>query len=279
MNKKSPFSIDSQSIPLPEKDLFWVPFFALFSREIQRFFKVIFQTLGTPVINTGLYLLIFGVSLGEQIRIGFDLPYLAFLIPGLVTMGVLRNAFDNSSGSIITSKFCGELEDLRISPLSPSQIAWANGLGGLCRGLIVGLITLLIGQIFYYFYIGSFLSIQNPLSLCFFLFTSGLSFANLGLCIAMRAKTLEHVSAISTFVLLPFIYLGGIFFSLDLLHPFWRQVSLANPLLYLVNGVRYGILGISDIDILSCSIVATLSTIIFHLLALSSLKKGSYHRW
>lgn len=264
---------------LSMKNLSWVPFYALFKREIRRFFKVIFQTLGTPIINTSLYLLIFGVSLGEQIRVGFDLPYLAFLIPGLVTMGVLRNAFDNSSGSIITSKFCGELEDLRISPLSASQIAWANGLGGLCRGLIVGFLTLVIGQIFYLLYLGSYLSIQNPLSLCFFLFTSGLSFANLGLCIAMQAKTIEHVSAISTFILLPFIYLGGIFFSLDLLHPFWRIASLANPLLYLVNGVRYGILGISDIDISVCAIVACITTLVFHLLALLSLEKGSYHRW
>jgi ABC-2 type transport system permease protein len=260
-------------------NLTWVPFFSLFYREIRRFFKVFFQTLATPLISTLLYLLIFGLSIGKEIKLIQNHSYLEFLIPGLVMMATLRNAFDNSSGSIITSKFCGELEDLRISPLSPLQIAWANGLGSLTRGLIVGGMTLVLGILFTWISNDTLISIEHPFLLLLFLLTGGMAFANLGLSVSMRAETFEQVSAVSTFILLPLIYLGGVFFSLDHLHPIWQTLSKFNPLLYLVNGVRYSILGFSDVDI-NISIVVSLVTLaVFHLFAIWSLKKGSYHRW
>lgn len=260
-------------------ELTWTPFFSLFSREVHRFFKVIFQTLATPLISATLYLMIFGVSIGKEIQNIRDFPYLAFLIPGLVMMGTLRNAFDNSSGSIIISKFCGELEDLQVAPISPTQIAWANGLGGLVRGLIVGSITLIIGIAFYWVAYKTFLSISHPFLLLFFMFCGGLAFANLGLAVAMQSVNFEHVSAINTFILLPLIYLGGVFFSLDHLHPFWQTLSQFNPLFYLINGVRYSILGSSDVNITLSFLVSLLTLIAFHSLAVWSLKKGSYHCW
>lgn len=260
-------------------NLYWSPFYSLLTREIRRFLKVIFQTVATPLISTTLYLLIFGVSIGKALEKIHNFSYLAFLIPGLLMMSTLRNAFDNSSGSIITSKFSGELEDLRIAPLSPIQIAWANGLGGLCRGLIVGLITLVIGSIFYWIDQQEFLPIHSPFLLLCFLVFGGLAFANLGLCVAMLSKNFEQVSAVNTFALLPLIYLGGVFFSLEHLHPFWQTLSLLNPLLYLVNGVRYSMLGSSDVDLYVSLSVAFFSCVLFHLGAIFSLKKGSYHKW
>ena len=257
----------------------WTPFYSLFRREIRRFLKVIFQTLATPLINTVLYLMIFGLSIGKEIKEIHNHSYLEFLIPGLVMMSTLRNAFDNASGSIITSKFCGELEDLRISPLSPLQIAWANGLGALTRGLIVGGLTLLIGVLFNWFTTGSFVAISHPILLLFFLMVGGLAFANLGLSVAMSSVNFEQVSAVNTFILLPLIYLGGVFFSLDHLHPVWKTISKFNPLLYLVNGVRYSVLGISDVDIGISVAVAFGTLLLFHLIAVRSLSKGSYHRW
>ena len=117
-----------------QQNLRWVPFCSLFHREIARFCKVLVQTVVTPLINSSLYLLIFGVSLGKSIDMG-SLSYLAFLIPGLVMMGCLNNSFQNSSSSVVSSKFSGDLEDYRVSPLSNQQVVWALSFGGLVRGL------------------------------------------------------------------------------------------------------------------------------------------------
>ena len=253
-------------------ELTFSPFLALFFREVRRFMRVIFQTLATPLINTTLYLLIFGVSIGRQISNIHDYPYLAFLIPGLVMMGTLRNAFDNATGSIVTAKFCGELEDLRIVPLSPVQIAWANGLGSLVRGLLVGGVTLCIGILFYGLHQEEFLTIQYPFLMFILLSFGGFGFAQLGLAVSMISKSFEHVNAINTFILLPLIYLGGVFFSLDHLHPFWQGLSQMNPLLYLVNGLRYAMLGASDIPIERALVVTLFTTIFFH-------KALSIHYW
>lgn len=260
-------------------NLRWGPFFSLFIREIRRFLKVIFQTIATPLISTTLYLLIFGVSIGREIASIQDFSYLAFLIPGLVMMATLRNAFENASGSIVTSKFCGELEDLRMVPLSAVQITWANGLGALVRGLIVGGITLFIGDLFYLWEYQQHLPFEHPWILVIFSILGGLAFAHLGLAVSMFSKTFEEVNAVNTFILLPLIYLGGVFFSLAQLHPFWQTVSKFNPLLYLVNGLRYGLLGIADVNIGFALVVVIFTFLGFHLLAIWSLKKGSYHRW
>ena len=260
-------------------NLRWTPFYALLKREIHRTLKVVFQTLATPLINALLYLLIFGVSLGNQIQEIQGHSYLAFLIPGLVMMGSLRNAFENASGSIITSKFIGELEDLRMVPLSPIQIAWGNGLAATLRGLVVGGLTLTLGIIFYWITQGELISIEHPLLLLFFLTAGGLSFAQMGLSISMICTHFEQVSAINTFILLPLIYLGGVFFSLAHLHPFWQTLSELNPILYLVNGVRYSILGAADVPVFLSITISCVTVLFFHCLALWSLHFGSYRRW
>jgi ABC-2 type transport system permease protein len=256
-----------------------IPFYALFMREIHRFFKVIIQTVVTPLITTVLYLLIFGLSIGKNISLSYDVTYLAFLIPGLVIMATLRNAFDNSIGTIITSKFCGELEDLRRAPISPYQIVWAQGLASIFRGIIVGVITLAIGMLFYWIDTGAFLTIKHPFMLFIFLTIGGLTFAHLGLTIAIMTRSFEQVNAINSFILLPLIYLGGVFFSLDHLHPFWHMIAQLNPLIYLVNGVRYSILGVSDVTISYALIFAFVTWLVLHITALVSLRKGSYHSW
>lgn len=260
-------------------NLIWTPFYALLKREIHRTLKVVFQTLATPLISTLLYLLIFGVSIGGQIQEIHGFSYLAFLIPGLVMMGALRNAFDNASGSIITSKFCGELEDLRIVPLSPFQIAWGNGLAATLRGVVVGTLTLAIGILFYWLTYDQVIPIAHPFLLLFFLTGGGFAFAQLGLAVSMYCTHFEQVSAVNTFILLPLIYLGGVFFALSHLHPFWQNLSSLNPILYLVNGVRFSILGTSDIPFMQSIIVTCGTLALFHFFALWSLHFGSYRRW
>jgi len=256
-----------------------IPFWTIFLREVRRFMKVIYQTIATPLISSALYLLIFGVSLGNEIDVGKGVSYLAFLIPGLVMMTVLRNSLENAVGSVVTSKFVGELEDLRMAPLSSTQIVWGNGLAAILRGILVGVVTLGVGFLFYWFVDHQMFPLKHPLVLITFLIVGGLAFAHLGLAICMLATNFEQVSAINTFLLLPLIYLGGVFFSLDQLHPFWQVLSQFNPLLYMVNGVRYGMLGVSDVGVLMSLSVTIVTWMVFYALAVWSLKKGSYKRW
>lgn len=257
----------------------WDSFFTLYRREMARFVKVIFQTVFTPLINSVLYLLIFGVSLGSSITLDYPVTYLAFLIPGLMMMGVLNNAFQNSSSSIVSGKFSGDLEDLKVVPLTPQMIIWAMSIGGLTRGLIVGLITLAVGEVFAILVDGQFITVAHPFWLLFFLVIGGLTFAKLGIAIAFFAKTFDQLSAVGAFVLIPLIYLGGVFFSMKGLHPIWQTISQFNPVLYLINGVRYGLLGITDVNIEFAAIVSIVFLIFFHVLGLRSLKTGDYQRW
>lgn len=268
----------SEQTDLPDVPRF-APFFTLYEREMKRFLKVIFQTVASPLITATLYLLIFGVSLGGAIRLSGEHSYMAFLIPGLVMMAVLNNAFQNSSSSIVSGKFSGDLEDLRVVPLGNHQILWAMSIGGLTRGALVGLVTFAVGQVFYFIQEGSPLAVAHPFWLIFFLAVGGLSFAKLGVPVAFWARSFDQVSAVGSFILLPLIYLGGVFFSLENLHPVWKTISRFNPVLYFINGVRYGILGTSDVDIWLCAGVSLGAMALFHIVALRSLVTGNYQRW
>lgn len=257
----------------------WDSFVTLYQREMARFMKVIFQTVFTPLINSVLYLMIFGVSLGKSITMDHPVTYLAFLIPGLMMMGVLNNAFQNSSSSIVSGKFSGDLEDLKVVPLTPQMIIWAMSIGGLTRGLMVGVITLAVGEVFAYVIDGALLPLVHPFWLLFFLIVGGLTFAKLGIAIAFFARSFDQLSAVGAFVLIPLIYLGGVFFSMQGLHPFWQALSRFNPVLYLINGVRYGLLGITDVDITTAAVISLAFLVLFHVLGLRSLKTGDYQRW
>jgi ABC-2 type transport system permease protein len=260
-------------------ELTWTPFFSLLRREIARFMKVIVQTVITPFVSSSLYLMIFGVSLGKSIVLKNDLPYISFLIPGLVMMSCLNNSFQNSSSSIISSKFSGDLEDLKVAPFSASQIILALSLAAMIRGLLVGFVTFLVGEGAYLFMYGAPLEVHHPLLLLVFLLLGSISFAGFGIMVAFWAKTFDQLSAVSGFVLLPLIYLGGVFFSVENLPAFWKTVSMVNPLLYMINGVRYGILGVSDVEpgvALAVSVAAFAFTMV---MAMRALKRGSFQRW
>jgi ABC-2 type transport system permease protein len=262
-----------------QNELTWTPFVSLLKKEISRFLRVVVQTLLIPLVNSFLYLLIFGVSLGASIQTPGGQPYLAFLIPGIVMMAVLNNAFQNSSSSVITSKFHGDLEDLRTVPLSPLQIIAAFSLGGLFRGLLVGTIVMVVGEGLFFFSHGEWLSINHPFLLLFFLVVGGLTFAQLGISVAFWARTFDQMSAFGGFILLPLMYLGGVFFSLSQLHPYWQFISKLNPMLYFINGVRFGVLGHSDIRVESAALFSIVSLLAIGFLAYRSIRGGSYSRW
>lgn len=254
-------------------------FITLFQREIARFCKVLVQTVITPFVSSFLYLLIFGVSLGEQMSAQQGVSYLSFLIPGLMMMGLINNAFQNSSSSVVSSKFSGDMEDLRVAPVSDQEIIWAMSLASLVRGSVVAVITFIVGTVFMYFQQGQWLSIANPLTTLFFLVIAGLLFGMIGISVAFWATSFDQLSAFSAFILLPLTYLGGVFLSIEHLHPFWQMISKVNPLLYLINGLRYGILGVSDVDVMTAALISIVGFIFFFGAALFSLRKGSFQRW
>jgi ABC-2 type transport system permease protein len=254
-------------------------FLTLLEREIKRFLKVIVQTVFAPLINSALYLLIFGVSLGGQITVEGVPSYLAFIIPGLVMMSALNNAFQNSSSSIISGKIGGDLEDFAVAPLGIHQMLWAFTIGGLIRGAVVGVITYIIGQVFYFAQLGRLMPIEHPFWLLYFIVAGSVIFAQLGIIAALISKTFDQISAVTSFILTPLIYLGGIFFSIQHLHPFWQGVAKVNPLFYLINGFRYGVLGISDVDHYVAGLLTLLFVLLGYAFSLRSLKKSSFTRW
>jgi ABC-2 type transport system permease protein len=256
-----------------------IPFLTFLNREIARFMKVLVQTVLTPLVSASLYLLVFGVSLGSSVQMHEGVHYLAFLLPGLVMMGVLNNAYQNSGSSIVILKFTGEMEEIKTTPLSNAEIVWAMSFGAVVRGAVVGLVTLIVGEAFYFSMFQELLPIQNPFVFLFFMVMAGLVFGNMGIASAMWAKNFDQMSAISTFILLPLTYLGGVFISTEKLGPTWRFICELNPLFYFINGMRHGILGSSDVNLTTAVMVSIVSLIVLHAIALVAFKKGSYHRW
>ena len=251
----------------------------LYYRELRRILRVIKQTVLTPLVNTVLYLMIFGVSLGESITMDTGFSYLAFLIPGLVMMGCLNNSFQNTASSVTNSKFNGEMQDLRVMPLSYKAIVWAICLGGLTRGLMVGGLVFSVGYLFNYFYYGDLLPMAHPFLLLAFLFVGSLIFAMMGIAVAFWASSFEQLSAVGNFILLPLMYLGGVFYSIQGLAPFWQNITKANPLFYLIIGVRYGMLGKSDVEPYTALLVSLFSLGVLYVIAKQCVKHGKYQRF
>lgn len=254
-------------------------FYTLVKREIKRFLKVVIQTVVSPIISSFLYLLVFGVSLGASVKLANNINYLSFLIPGLMVMGLINNAFQNSSSSVVTSKFSGDLEDIRVAPIPHSYIIWSMGLGGVFRGSLVAIITGVVGAIFHYMQLNEVMYVEHPFWLLYFFAVGGLIFAFLGIFVAVLANTFDQLSAFSTFILLPLTYLGGVFISIQNLHPIWQSISKLNPLFYLINGFRYSMLGQADVQLSTAVVVSIVGVLITFFMAQFALLKGSFSRW
>jgi ABC-2 type transport system permease protein len=240
----------------------------LFKKEVLRFLRVYGQTLMTPILSSLLYLFIFGLSLGKQISMLEDFSYLEFIIPGLIIMGIINNSYQNTASSILIAKFHGNIHDILVAPISYLDIVTAYTLGAMVRGIGVGLITFLVSLLF------ASLPMHNlPVILITALLTS-IIFAQVGIIAAIFSPSFDKMSMITNYVLMPLTYLSGVFYSIQILPPFWQTVSMYNPLLYLVDAFRYGFLGISDIPILKCLIVAFLFVILLVSASTFVLKRG-----
>jgi ABC-2 type transport system permease protein len=256
-----------------------VGFLTLIQKEVARLMKVFTQTILSPLISAGLYMLVFGVSLSSLLKNQQGFTYLQFLIPGLVAMSSLNNALQNSASSIMISKFHGDLQDLRLIPLSPGSIALAYVSASIFRGALVGTLVLCLGQAVHFFMVGSWVGVMHPVGLAVFLILGCSIFGNLGICSGFLASSFDHINAFANFVILPLIYLGGVFFSLEILHPVFQQIAKFNPLVYLINGIRWSILGAGDIPAATCFWTALIFSALSFLLARIAVAKGSYQRF
>jgi len=253
-----------------------IPFNTLLKKEITRFLKVAGQSLVTPLVTSFLYLLIFGIGIGEQISTGDSVAYLVFLIPGLIMMGVLNNSFMNPSFSLMISKIYGDIEDLKTSPLTPTIIVWAMTTAATIRGLIVALVIFLVGQLFSILKFQQFIFPSHIFLLIFILTFAGMTFGLIGFSVGIFARSFEKLNVISQFIILPLTYLGGVFFSLNNLHPFWQFCSKLNPIFYYINAARYSFLNISDTSIIKTVLITLLFFILSYIIAIVSAKKASY---
>ncbi|MEM7500714.1 MAG: ABC transporter permease [Pseudomonadota bacterium] len=215
----------------------------LIRKEVIRVLRIWVQTIVPPAITMTLYFIIFGNLIGRRIGSmdGFD--YMQYIAPGLIMMSVITNSYANVVSSFFGAKFARHVEEMIVSPMSNSAIIIGHVAGGVIRGLIVGCLVTVIALAF------TKLTIANLFVTGSILLLSSIVFALAGFVNGIFAKKFDDVSIVPTFVLTPLTYLGGVFYSISLLPDFWQKVSLVNPILYMVNAFRYGILGTSDIDI------------------------------
>ena len=219
----------------------WRGLITLIEREYYRFGRLAGQTIAPPIISTLLFIVIFGYSLGQRIENVAGFSYILYILPGLIAMSVMNNAFSNSSTSLYMARIDRSLENIMVSPLSHFEIVASFVIGGLTRGLVVGGTTLLIGVLAAGLKIHSLVGTFASLALISILFSS------LGILSALWAEDWDHIATFTNFVLTPLAYLGGIFYAVDLLPPLWQRLSWFNPLFYLVDCFRGQVLGVSAV--------------------------------
>jgi ABC-2 type transport system permease protein len=212
-------------------------------KETHRYLRIWLQTLLPPAITMTLYFIIFGNLIGPRIGPMAGYSYMEFIAPGIIMMAVITNSYSNVVSSFFSAKFQRHIEEVLVSPTPSYTILFGYLAGGVGRGLLIGLIVTVVASLFVN------LEIHNLAVTASVVFLTSLLFSLGGFINAVFARKFDDISIVPTFILTPLTYLGGVFYSIDLLPEFWRTVSLANPILYMVNAFRYGILGASDIPI------------------------------
>ncbi|NHA13827.1 ABC transporter permease [Thioalkalivibrio sp. XN279] len=221
----------------------WNAFSTLVIKEYNRIVRIWIQTIVPPAITMTLYFIIFGSLIGKRIgqMDGFD--YMQFMAPGLIMLSVITNSYGNVVSSFFGAKFGRHIEEMLVSPMPNYLILWGHVAGGVIRGLFVGGVVTVVALFF------TKLEMQHPWIVLTTVVLTAIVFSLGGFINAVFAKKFDDISIVPTFILTPLTYLGGVFYSISLLPPFWQHVSQANPILYMVNAFRYGVLGSSDIPI------------------------------
>jgi ABC-2 type transport system permease protein len=231
-----------------------IRFATLWRREVNRFMKIKKQTLGAPLLETFLYITVFGAALGSRIKHLHGIEYVLFVIPGLIMMAFSTNAFANNSSSILQQKFQGAIQDQLSSPASPAELLLAFSLGGFMRGLTVATLTFAVSAIL----VG--LPVEHVLVLIPSLFLVGFFFSQLGVLIGVRAEQFDDVAFAQTFVLQPLIFLGGVFYSAALLPQPFETLTRFDPIYYMINLVRYGFVGFTEVSVAASLLALTAAT-------------------
>ncbi|MFB3123990.1 MAG: ABC transporter permease [Woeseiaceae bacterium] len=246
----------------------WIGLKTLVRKEIVRIIRIWIQTIVPPAITMTLYFIIFGNLIGRRIGSmgGFD--YMQYIAPGLIMMSVITNSYGNVVSSFFGAKFGRHIEEMLVSPMSNATVIMGHVAGGVFRGLLVGVFVTIVALFF------TKLEVQHPLITLSIVILSSTVFALAGFINAVFARKFDDISIVPSFVLTPLTYLGGVFYSISLLPEFWQKVSLANPIIYMVNAFRYGILGVSDINITYAYLIVGLFVIGLFSVSLALLNRG-----
>lgn len=247
---------------------YWIAMKTIWTKEVTRFTRIWVQTLLPPVITMSLYFIIFGNLIGSRIGDMDGVNYMQFIVPGLIMMSVITNSYANVCSSFFGSKFQKSIEELLVAPV-PTYIVIVGFVGGgVTRGVLVGLLVTIISLFFVPLHIYSWWVVMITVIMTAILFSLA------GLVNAIFAKTFDDISIIPTFVLTPLTYLGGVFYSLSLLPEFWQTVSKLNPIIYIVSGLRYGFLGISDVSLSITLLVLVIFIILLYIITWYLIEKG-----
>ncbi len=245
-----------------------IGFYTILRREISRFIRIWSQTLLPSMISMTLYFVIFGHLMGDRIGKIAEVSYIAYIVPGLIMMSIITNAYGNVVASFFGSKFQRNIEEMLVSPLPNFIILWGYVLGGLARGMAVGILVTGLSLFF----------ITLPLMhlglIILVAVLTAILFSLAGLINGIFAKKFDDINIVPTFVLTPLTYLGGVFYSVDFLPPFWQWVSYSNPVFYMINAFRYGMLGKSDVDLYVALCVILSFIVVLYSWAIWLLNKG-----
>ncbi len=237
-------------------------------KEMARVLRIWIQTIVPPAITMTLYFVIFGNLIGKRIGSmdGFD--YMQYIAPGLIMMSVITNSYGNVVSSFFGAKFARHIEEMLVAPMSCASIIIGHVAGGVLRGLLVGALVTVIALFF------TRLEVAHPLIMISIVLLSSIVFSLAGFINAIFATKFDDISIVPTFVLTPLTYLGGVFYTISLLPPFWQNVSKANPILYMVNAFRYGILGKSDIDIVHAYTILFVFIVVLFTACVQLMRRG-----
>ncbi len=268
MDKTIDYTSPQSVQPRTALRVYQIAFKTILAKEIHRFIRIWMQTLLPPVITMSLYFVIFGALIGSRIGPMDGYNYMEFIAPGLIMMAVITNSYQNVVSSFFGAKFQRHVEEVLVAPIPNSVILLGFMAGGMARGLIVGLLVTVIALLF------TRLGVHNLAVMISVVILTSALFSLAGFLNALFAKTFDDITIVPTFVLTPLTYLGGVFYSISLLPEFWQYASLLNPILYMVNAFRYGILGSSDIGLLPAFALIISFTVVLFGLSLYLLNRG-----
>ena len=246
----------------------WLGFWTLYSREVRRFMKVHFQTIGAPAVMALLFLAVFSLALGRAVRTEHGVPFTTFLAPGLMMMAIIQNSFANTSSSIMIAKVQGNIVDMLMPPISPGEMMLAMTLGGATRGLVVGAAVMVAMSLFVD------VRIHNPFAILYFALSASLMLSFIGMLAGIWADKFDHMAAVTNFVVTPLSFLSGTFYSIERLEGGFRLLAYVNPFFYNIDGFRGGFIGSHDANALTGVLVTLGVNLVLGTLTYAVIRRG-----